>query len=210
MTSAGNSACAGPGQPSAMRDIPVFVQRAKGELTSEGRFFAAGLVAFLAVAVLGVVDLASDLSEGASIAHVATEGGIALVGLIGATLMTRRLVASARDARRRTAELAARLAETERAAAQWRAEAEEHLEGLGAALDRQFERWSLSGAEKEVALLLLKGLSHKEIADARSISEATARQQARAVYKKAGLSGRHDLAAFFLEDLLLPRKQPVT
>ncbi len=186
------------------------MQRAKGELTSEGRFFAAGLVAFLAVAVLGVVDLASDLSEGASIAHVATEGGIALVGLIGATLMTRRLVASAREARQRSAELAARLAETERAAAQWRAEAEEHLEGLGAALDRQFERWSLSAAEKEVALLLLKGLSHKEIADARSISEATARQQARAVYKKAGLSGRHDLAAFFLEDLLLPRKQPVT
>jgi hypothetical protein len=38
----------------------------------------------------------------------------------------------------------------------------------------------------------------------RSITEATARQQARGVYKKAGLSGRSDLAAFFLEDLLLP------
>ena len=46
---------------------------------------------------------------------------------------------------------------------------------------------------------------HKEIASARSITEATARQQARAVYKKAGLGGRNDLAAFFLEDLLLPR-----
>jgi DNA-binding NarL/FixJ family response regulator len=62
----------------------------------------------------------------------------------------------------------------------------------------------LSPAEKEVALLLLKGLAHKEIAQARSITEATARQQARAVYKKAGLAGRNDLAAFFLEDLLLP------
>ncbi len=38
----------------------------------------------------------------------------------------------------------------------------------------------------------------------RNISEATARQQARAVYRKAGLAGRHDLAAFFLEDLVLP------
>jgi hypothetical protein len=30
------------------------------------------------------------------------------------------------------------------------------------------------------------------------------RQQALAVYRKSGLNGRNDLAAFFLEDLLLP------
>jgi DNA-binding CsgD family transcriptional regulator len=78
------------------------------------------------------------------------------------------------------------------------------MRGLAEALDQQFDRWSLSPAEKEVALLLLKGLSHKDIADVRSVTEATARQQARSVYKKAGLSGRHDLAAFFLEDLMLP------
>ena len=78
------------------------------------------------------------------------------------------------------------------------------LGARGEALDQQFERWGLSPAEKEVALLLLKGLSHKDIAEVRSVTEATARQQARAVYKKGGLSGRHDLAAFFLEDLMLP------
>ena len=53
-------------------------------------------------------------------------------------------------------------------------------------------------------MFLLKGLSHKEVAYARGVSEATARQQAGAVYKKAGLLGRHDLAAFFLEELALP------
>lgn len=37
------------------------------------------------------------------------------------------------------------------------------------------------------------------------MSEATVRQQARALYQKAGLGGRYDLAAFFLEDLLDPR-----
>ncbi len=40
----------------------------------------------------------------------------------------------------------------------------------------------------------------------RGISEATTRQQARAVYRKAGVAGRNDLAAFFLEDLALPQK----
>jgi len=51
---------------------------------------------------------------------------------------------------------------------------------------------------------LLKGLSHREIADIRGVSERTVRQQSRALYRKAGLSGRADLAAYFLEDLLLP------
>lgn len=86
----------------------------------------------------------------------------------------------------------------------WRAENEELMRGLGQAIDEQFIRWQLSGAEAEVALLLLKGLSLKEVADVRSTSERTARDQARAVYKKGELSGRSELSAFFLEDLLLP------
>ncbi|MBZ0120481.1 MAG: helix-turn-helix transcriptional regulator, partial [Sandaracinaceae bacterium] len=75
---------------------------------------------------------------------------------------------------------------------------------LGEALARQFERWQLTAAEREVALLLLKGLSLKEIAEARGTSERTVRDQARAVYRKAGLAGRSELSAFFLEDLLVP------
>ena len=86
----------------------------------------------------------------------------------------------------------------------WRTEARDLMNGLAVALDQQSNRWALSPAEKETALLFLKGLSHKEVASVRSVSDATARQQVRAVYKKAGLSGRHDLAAFFLEDLMLP------
>jgi len=52
--------------------------------------------------------------------------------------------------------------------------------------------------------MLLKGLSHKEIAAMRQTSERTIREQARAVYRKSGLAGRSSLAAFFLEDLLPP------
>lgn len=165
------------------------------------------LVAFAAIALLAALDLASDLSEGTTVRHVLTEGGVFGVGLVGATVMAHRLralVRRERAARDEAAALAQRLKATEAEAARWRGEARDLLAGLGAALDRQFERWALSPAEKEVALLLLKGLAHKEVAELRSITEATARQQARAVYKKAGLTGRNDLAAFFLEDLLLP------
>ena len=99
-----------------------------------------------------------------------------------------------------------RIAWSDESARAWQQEAEALLRGLGASIDRQFGRWGLSAAEKEVALLLLKGLSHKDVARARGVGEATARQQATAVYRKAGVGGRNDLAAFFLEDLALPQR----
>ncbi len=86
----------------------------------------------------------------------------------------------------------------------WRSESRVLLNGLGEAIDAQFTRWSLTDAEREVALLLLKGLSTKEIAAVRAGSERTVREHARAIYSKAGLTGRAALSAFFLEDLLAP------
>ena len=88
---------------------------------------------------------------------------------------------------------------------QWRTDMRELLKGLSSAIDAQFERWQLTSAEREIALLLLKGLSHKEIAALRDTSERTIRQQAQSIYGKSNLSGRAALSAFFLEDLLLPR-----
>lgn len=90
----------------------------------------------------------------------------------------------------------------------WRNESRQWLTGLGAAIDAQFTRWSLTDAEREVALLLLKGLSTKEIGVVRASSERTVREQARAIYAKAGLTGRAALSAFFLEDLLAPMERP--
>lgn len=177
------------------------------QLTSEGRLLGGVLVVLVAVALLAALDLVFDLREGTTAGHVVAEGGGFLVAMAGAVFMARRLLGvmrSERAAREEASALSARLEETEAEAVRWRGEARDLLNGLGAVIELQFERWKLSPAEKEVALLLLKGLSHKELAEVRSITEATARQQARAVYKKAGLSGRNDLAAFFLEDLLLP------
>lgn len=161
--------------------------------------------------MLTAIDIAMDLRSGAAIGHVAVELAIVAIGIVGALVMARRLAVAQRDSaywRASSAALQSRLLETTAEAQKWRDEARQLLQGLGSAIDAQLERWGLSRAEKEVALLLLKGLSHHEIAAARGISEATARQQARAVYRKADLDGRHDLAAFFLEDLLLPMEPP--
>lgn len=69
-------------------------------------------------------------------------------------------------------------------------------------MKEQFSTWSLTGSECEVALLLIKGLSMKEIAQVRQVKEKTVRGQATAVYAKANCAGRHELAAYFIEDLL--------
>jgi DNA-binding CsgD family transcriptional regulator len=71
-------------------------------------------------------------------------------------------------------------------------------------MDQQFEAWGMTAAEREVGLLILKGLSHKEIASLRATTEATVRQQAQAIYRKASLPGKTAFSAYFLEDLFTP------
>ncbi len=66
----------------------------------------------------------------------------------------------------------------------------------------QFSQWNLTPSESDVALLLVKGLSMKEIADARSVKEKTVRSQATSIYAKSGYAGRNELAAHFIEDLM--------
>lgn len=191
----------------------------------------AAAIGLAAVAVLAAVDLAADAMAGVTIRHALLEGAIVVFGAGGATVLGRealrqrararaaeaearllaRDVASAKaDAERAEADAERAKADAERAkldAERWRQEAAELVQGLSDAIDRQLAAWSLTETEQTVARLILKGLSHKEIAALRETSEATVRQQAAAVYRKSGLAGRAELAAFFLEDLLTPQPQ---
>ena len=71
-----------------------------------------------------------------------------------------------------------------------------------ALIQEQMQEWDFTTSEKAVALLLLKGLSFEEIASIRCTKDKTVRQQATAIYRKAGVTGRHELAAWFFEDFL--------
>jgi DNA-binding CsgD family transcriptional regulator len=164
----------------------------------------------LFVLPLIVAAMAFNWTDGARPLHVVLEAGAMMaLGMI-ALLAVRRGELAVGRFRGQLADLRATVArshdEAERSrqeARRWRAEAQQALRGLAEAIDRQFERWDLTPAEREVGFLLLKGLSLKEIAKLRATSERTARDQARAVYRKAGVSGRSELSAFFLEDLLV-------
>ncbi|QDU66279.1 helix-turn-helix transcriptional regulator [Engelhardtia mirabilis] len=174
---------------------------------SEQRRFALMAGAFAVVAAIAIFDLAVDLRQGATPEHVILEGATAALGVLGLCFGASRVLAlekRTRELEREAGALSERLQNSFAEAQRWREEAKELLQGLGALIDRQFERWGLTQAEREVSRLILKGFSHKEIALLRSVVEATVRQQAAAIYKKAGVSGRHELSAFFLEDLLPP------
>lgn len=73
---------------------------------------------------------------------------------------------------------------------------------LSDVIDRQFQAWSLTPAERDVAFLALKGLDVAEIAELRGAAQGTVRAQLTRIYSKAEVSGRAQFAAFFVEDLL--------
>jgi DNA-binding CsgD family transcriptional regulator len=159
---------------------------------------------FAAIAVLIGVDLLADAQTGVDRGHLAIEGLVMGLAVMGISALWQGFLA----ARERAARLDVDLALSRAEAARYRAEAREALQGLGEAIDSQFERWQLTAAEREVGLLMLKGLSHREVAEIRQTTEATVRQQALMIYRKSGLANRSELSAFFLEDLLLPRAVP--
>lgn len=165
-------------------------------------------ILFAVIAALMATDVTIEFFRGVPLVLQSFEVVIFLSALVGIVFHWRQMTAERDRSDQLDRELAEARAEVKRwaeDARRWNREAQPVLQGLGEAIDRQFQRWGLSDAESEIALLQLKGLRHKEIAELRKTSERTVRQQALSVYRKSGLSGRSDLAAFFLEDLLLPQ-----
>jgi DNA-binding CsgD family transcriptional regulator len=189
----------GPGtRPTTQIGADDRARSAEGQLQIGERALIAGVLAL--IALLAGIDLLVDQRQGVATWHVVAEAmvvGVACFGtfhlLRGAWQLRKRLAAQDRDfsAFREQAEA-------------WRAGSKKYLDGLSRSISLQMDQWQLSAAEKEVAFLLLKGLSLKEIAVARRTTEKTARVQSSAVYLKSGLGGRSELSAFFLEDLLPP------
>lgn len=170
----------------------------------EGRFRLYLLWVFIFIGLLAGIDSITDVRGGAHSIHIFLETLVFIIAISSAFSIYSRLHKEAIEAQQLITELTTDLQRNQLEAIEWKNETQTLLRGLGASINNQFEKWELTPSEKEIGLFLLKGLSHKEVAYIRGVSEATARQQARAVYKKSGLLGRHDLAAFFLEELALP------
>lgn len=76
-------------------------------------------------------------------------------------------------------------------------------QGLADSIDELMDEWRMTGSEKDVAWLIIKGYRFAEIAEARGVKENTTRLQATAIYSKAGVSGRAEFVAEIIQSLLL-------
>lgn len=170
-------------------------------MNNKERGFIAAVLTVIVVMVSA--DLITDAKEGLKWWHMLIEGTIATSALIGILLLLRgsfTLKRSLVEEKKLSTQLQAD-------ADAWRIKSKKYIDGLSETIDSQLVNWKLTQSEKEIAFLLLKGLSLKEIADIRKTTEKTSRAQSISIYSKAGLAGRSELAAFFLEDLLPPSDQ---
>ncbi len=125
------------------------------------------------------------------------------LALLVATSVAAALVAV--DIKEQQADRLALLQDLEKAkadGAQWRERAEDQLDQFRRAIGEQFDEWDATAAERDIGHLILRGLSHKEIARLRETSEATVRQQAQSLYRKANLPNKGAFSAYFLDDVL--------
>ena len=169
-------------------------------LDGDGRLRLFLTLLLAGIALGGAIDLWLDWPNSPGALHIGIEAALLVLSLGGIAFLWSGWM-QARRSLSVSVEASEKLAEERDA---WRQRAEKLLRGLGEEIDAQLRVWSLTPAEREITLLLLKGYGHKEIAVLLERSERTVRQHAVAVYRKSGLSGRAELSAFFLEDLLLP------
>lgn len=69
-------------------------------------------------------------------------------------------------------------------------------------LKEHFDRWALTPAQRDVALLTLRGLRLSEIAQHRGNAEGTIKAHLGAVFRAAGVRTRAELVGIFMEDFL--------
>ncbi|WP_368484147.1 helix-turn-helix transcriptional regulator [Phaeobacter sp. HF9A] len=135
-------------------------------------------------AVFFVGDAASELFQDPGEPHSVFEGLVSVALIVGVAVGIWQLRVTL-----------ARMAAQERALETARG-------SLADVIDAQFAAWKLTPAERDVGLFALKGLDVAQIAEIRGAAAGTVRAQLTRIYAKAGVSGRAQFAAWFVEDLL--------
>ena len=69
-------------------------------------------------------------------------------------------------------------------------------------LQARFNDWQLTGAEADVALMIVKGLNIAEISAARNTAPGTIKAQTSSVFRKVGVGSKSELMAAIVEEFL--------
>jgi len=147
------------------------------------------------IMLLNFLDVLTDIKLGVPTWHIVEESFIVLMSAMAAIYLTIDI----HKRSNKLENLATRLADSDKHIKNINQRMQQAREEYSQVIHQQFDAWNLTESEQQVGLLLLKGLSFKEIAAVRDTKEKTVRQQASTIYTKSSLEGRHEFSAWFLE-----------
>ena len=73
---------------------------------------------------------------------------------------------------------------------------------LQAVIEGHFDEWKLTASERDVAALMVKGLSISEIAGVRGSAEGTVKAHLNAIYRKANARNRAEVLSLIMDTLI--------
>ncbi len=153
---------------------------------------------FTIVATDLTLDVMKDLPKESLLLELVIEGSILLLVITSSNYIWNIL----HQTETSKTELERDLIDTQERASTWERKSKSFILEFQNHLNEQFHDWKLTKSEQEIALLLLKGRSTKDISELRCTSLGTIKNQCRSIYEKTGLSNKNELSAFFLGELL--------
>lgn len=150
------------------------------------------------IMLLNLADVVTDIGLGVPRWHIVEESIIVMAAALGMLY----LIMEMRSRTRQLVQLKKTLTTSDQQLAHITQAMKNARRQYSEIIHQQFDQWGLTDSEQQVAMLLLKGLSFKEISAVRNTKEKTVRQQASTIYAKSGVDGRHAFSAWFLEDFM--------
>lgn len=156
------------------------------------------IITLITIMILNAIDVFFDIKFHAPLWHILQEGSVVFISACAAVF----LIIEMRKRSHALTRLKSDISLAERQIQTLHSKMEAERKEYGAVIKNQFNDWGLTMGEQQVAILVLKGLTLKEISALRNTKETTVRQQASIVYAKSNLQGRHEFSAWFLDDFL--------
>lgn len=157
---------------------------------------------FLLLISMTSLDMWFDFKHGVPARHLIFEMIILFIGMLGFNYFSSLWFAKYKKQSLQISDLSKVLNDRDSQIKTLNKKIKSYKEEFRREIEETFRKWNLTASETEVAGLLLKGLSIKEIADLRGSNERTVRSQCTSIYKKSKLENRSQLSSYFLDDLV--------
>lgn len=74
----------------------------------------------------------------------------------------------------------------------------------------KFDDWGLTTAERDVTLLIIRGLSVADIAAARNTAQGTIKAQSTSIFRKIGVGSKAELMSLIIDEFLTSDRTPAS